>query len=174
MRSLLRKFFVFNDRAMALLMFAPALFTRVVVGCGFYFTGKGKWSHIDHVVDFFTSLHIPHPEIQARVVATLELAGGICIVLGLFTRFFAAGLSTTMLVALMTADHDDIVNAIHYVRDLPVPDNWDKVPTDVTSFAYLAFLLWLVFYGAGKVSLDYLFGRFLRRAVGIIKDDPSH
>jgi hypothetical protein len=34
--------------------------------------------------------------------------------------------------------------------------------TDVTSFTYLLFLLWLVFYGPGPISLDKLVSKWLR------------
>jgi putative oxidoreductase len=38
----------------------------------------------------------------AYVVMALEVVGGICLVLGLFTRFFGAALAIEMLIALIT------------------------------------------------------------------------
>jgi uncharacterized membrane protein YphA (DoxX/SURF4 family) len=71
-------------------------------------------------------------------------------VLGLGTRFFAFLLSCSLLVAVLTADREDFVKK--FPADL----------TDVTSLVYLMFLLWLVLYGAGVVSLDYFIAKRLK------------
>jgi uncharacterized membrane protein YphA (DoxX/SURF4 family) len=132
----------------------PALLTRLVVGYGFYVTGTGKWAHLDKVVGFFQSLGIPHAELQAPMVALLEKFGGPMLIIGLFTRFFAGALGISMVVAIITADRADFLTSLQY---------GDKVPTDVTSFAYLMLLLWLVFVGAGPLSVDGALGWLLRR-----------
>jgi hypothetical protein len=64
-------------------------------------------------------------------------------------------LAGSMVVALWTADWDDIHKAFLYLFNQPgVPDDFSKVPSDVTAFAYLLYLGWLVTWGAGFLSLD--------------------
>ena len=139
-------------RASDALAFLAPLATRVVLGLAFLQTGLGKWRNFDNTIQFFASLGLPAPTANAALVATLELVGGIALILGLGTRFFALGLSSTMVVALLTADRADFLAAWAPASD--------KGPTDIVAFAFLLWLLWLVFYGAGTMSLDRLVSRF--------------
>jgi len=133
------------------LAFLAPLATRIALGLAFFQTGHGKWNNLDKVTQFFASLGIPFPGANATFIALLELTGGLFLVAGLATRLFAFLLSCTMVTAILTSDHQELA---------------DKFPsgfTDVSSFAYLLFLLWLLFYGAGPISLDWLIGRFMNR-----------
>ena len=85
------------------------------------------------------------PTANAAFISTLELVGGICLMLGLGTRLFAALLSCTMVVAILTADWKDFTAAF---------SSSDKGLLDVTPVPFLLFLLWLVAFGAGKISVD--------------------
>jgi len=127
------------------------LATRIVIGLAFFQAGLGKWRHMPNIVQFFDSLGIPFPAFNAYLVASMELVGGLALILGLFTRFFASGLSITMVVALLTADTADFMASWGSAGEMS--------PTDVTAFTFLLFLLWLVAYGAGKLSLDALLRR---------------
>ncbi|MGH7418229.1 MAG: DoxX family protein [Candidatus Rokuibacteriota bacterium] len=140
-------------RAAALLAFLPPLLTRLVMGQAFYQTGSGKLRNFDNTVAFFTDLGIPMPELNAAFVSRLELYGGLLLIVGLATRLLAAGLLSTMVVALMTADRDGFVQALRGTGEAGL--------TDVVPFVYLLFLLWLVIAGPGKLSLDALLERFL-------------
>jgi putative oxidoreductase len=158
----LRFFLIWVDRLASWLSFIPPALARAIVGYGFYLTGKGKLAHLDNLTAFFTELHIPHPELNAVVVANLEYYGGILLMVGFVTRFTAAALSVTMGVALATADKDHLIEAWNPESEI--------VPTDVTSFAYLALLLWLMFYGAGWLSVDGPLGWFMRKKVGATEE----
>jgi putative oxidoreductase len=138
----------------AVLAFLAPLVTRIVVGWAFYLTGSGKWAHFDNTVTFFTELGIPFPQANAAFVATLELVGGICLIVGLFTRLFSTGLLSTMVVALLTADKARFVESWSTASEIS--------PTDISAFVFLLFFLWLALYGPGPVSLDYLLARWLR------------
>jgi len=132
--------------------FLAPLATRIVVGYAFFLTGRGKWQYFENTVTFFTELGIPFPEANAALVATLELVGGIALILGLLSRFFAAGLATTMIVALVTADKE---------RFLSSWSSPDVGPTDISAFVFLLFMSWLALYGPGPVSLDRLLAKWL-------------
>jgi len=136
------------------LAFIAPLVTRIVIGLAFLQAGTGKFRQFENVVGFFHGLGIPFPTFHAGLVASMETVGGIMLILGLFTRFFASGLSITMVVALLTADKANFLASWGSAAEMS--------PTDVTAFVFLLFLLWLVFYGAGKLSLDALLRRFLR------------
>ena len=73
---------------------------------------------------------------------------------GMGTRVFAALLSSTMVVALLTADKESLISK--FPADL----------TDVSPAVLLLFLIWLVLYGPGSISVDLLIGRLLRRRSG--------
>jgi len=138
----------------AALAFLAPLVTRIVVGWAFYLTGSGKWAHFDNTVTFFTELGIPFPEANAALVATLELVGGIALMVGLLTRLFAAGLASTMVVALLTADKQRFLESLNTSSEIS--------PTDISAFVFLLFFAWLALYGPGPVSLDKLLAKWLK------------
>jgi putative oxidoreductase len=141
----------------ALSSLAPLL-TRLVIGWAFHLTGNGKLEHFDRTVEFFTGLNIPMPALNAAFVSRLESWGGLLLMAGLGTRFVALMLSSTMVVALLTADRMAFVGALKGTGDAGL--------TDVSSFVFLLFLLWLIFFGPGLLSLDtLLFWRWRTRTV---------
>lgn len=107
--------------------FLAPLLTRLVMGQAFYLTGHGKLQNFDRTLSFFTDLGIPFPALNAGFVSTIEFVGGMCLVLGLGTRIFSFLLSSSMVVALLTADKQAFI---------------DKFPSDITDvvpFVYLMF-----------------------------------
>jgi len=140
------------------LSFLAPLATRLVIGFAFVHTGLGKWRHFDGTVEFFAGLGIPFAPANAALVATLETAGGVALMVGLLTRLSAVGLSAVMTVALLTADRQAFVSSWSSASE--------HSPTDVASFVFLLFLLWLALLGPGRTSLDHLLERFLFPGVG--------
>lgn len=129
------------------------LLVRVAVGATFASTGLGKLAHLDRTVGFFRELGIPAPELQAPFIGGLELVGGICVALGLLTRFVALPLAGTMLVAIATALWPDL----HTPLDL----------LTLNETLYLMLFCTLASRGPGPLSLDHwLVTRvpFVRRA----------
>jgi putative oxidoreductase len=133
------------------LQFAAPLLTRLLVGITFFYTGHGKLQNLDRTTAFFADLGIPFPGANAVFISSLEFFGGICLIAGLGARLFAALLSSTMVVALLTADKESFLSK--FPADL----------TDVSPVVLLLFLIWLVLFGAGSVSLDRLIGGLFRR-----------
>jgi len=148
-----RKLLTYSDRFLPWLQSFPALITRITLGFGFYLTGQGKLAHIDNIIEFFKSLGVPFAQVQAPFVAHLEYYGGILLIAGLLTRPVSFLLGSTMVVALATADKADFIASWGTTSD--------KVPTEITAFAYLLLLMWLFVTGGGLVSLDALLSKLL-------------
>src|SRR5262249_51771418 len=89
----------------------PPLVARISCGWLFAVTGWGKLHNLPKVVEFFTQLGIPAPQLQAPFVATNEFVCGILIFIGLFTRLACIPLTISMIVAILTAKRAEL-NAI--------------------------------------------------------------
>ena len=160
---------ILKARALALrllgyLDWVPGLLTRLVVGFAFYDSGSGKLKNPENTVSFFTDLGIPFPELNAAFVSRLEYYGGMLLLAGALTRIVALLLSSTMIVALLTADRETFVNAFTRSSEVGL--------SDVAPFVLGVFLSWLVIRGAGAVSVDALVMRVIGRSSGK-KDDPA-
>jgi putative oxidoreductase len=136
---------------------APLL-TRLIIGHAFMQTGIGKWQNFHDTVDFFASLGLPAPAVNAAFIATLEVVGGTALILGLGTNLFAALLSSTMAVALLTADRANFIGALTGTGDTAL--------TDILPIMFLMPLAWLVAFGAGPLSLDWLIKRRFKVLAG--------
>ena len=139
------------------LAFVPPLLTRLVIGQAYYQTGAGKIENFANTASFFGELGIPFPEANAFFVSRLEFWGGLLLVVGLGTRLVAALLSSTMVVALATADRVAFLDALRGTSE----DGFTGPA--LASLVYLMFLLWLVVFGPGWLSLDALLARWLER-----------
>jgi putative oxidoreductase len=139
------------DRALSLsrrLVWLPPLLARVSVGLVFVSTGWGKLHHLDRVIEFFRSLGIPHPELQAPFVGSTELLCGCLLLIGLGTRAVALPLVGTMVVAIGTAIWPELDGTIDLLGR--------------EEFLFIVLLLWLAVSGGGAASLDALLWRALR------------
>lgn len=126
--------------------FLAPLATRVVIGLTYFQTGMGKLEHLDRTTLFFASSGIPFPHGNALLVGVLELVGGPLLMAGLGTRLVSVALGGSMTVALLTADRAAFLAAWQ--------PGGDTGPTDVASFVFLLFLLWLALLGPGTLSVD--------------------
>jgi putative oxidoreductase len=158
---------ILKARALALrllgyLDWVPGVLTRLVVGFAFYDTGSGKLNNPENTVNFFTSLGIPFPAANAAFVSRLEYYGGMLLLVGAMTRIVALMLSSTMIVALLTAERETFVGALTRSTETGL--------SDVAPFVLGVFMSWLVIQGAGLVSVDALINRFLDKSAGNRKD----
>lgn len=127
------------------LSWLPPTLARLALGWVFVQSGWGKLHNLENVIEYFGSLGIPAPQIQAPFVAGVELVGGILILGGLFTRIVSVPLAITMVVALLTAKRGDIASA---------GDLYGSV-----EFLYLLGFGYLAAFGAGLLSLDEILVR---------------
>jgi putative oxidoreductase len=126
---------------------------RMYWGWQFYVTGLGKLQNIPKVVEFFTSLGIPFPLLNAYIVGLSECVGGILLFLGLGSRIVSLFLVTDMTVAFLTGDRDAL--------KMIFADPAKFYQSDTFTF-WLASALILIF-GPGKIALDTLIARWMNR-----------
>ncbi len=118
------------------------LLARLTVAYGFYQPAMQKWSDISSVADWFGTLGIPFPTLNAYLAASTELLGVVLLILGLFTRLISLPLMVVMVVAITT---------VHLSHGFAAGDNGFEIP-----LYYLLFLALFASLGAGKLSLDHL------------------
>ncbi len=79
-----------------------ATLVRVVVGIMFVMHVMGKFHNgADAVAGYMGKNGLQPGAFFAYAAMTLESIGGFCLIIGLFTRFFAAALAIEMLIALI-------------------------------------------------------------------------
>lgn len=126
---------------------SPLLFVlRAWWGWSFAQTGWGKLTHLSGTAEFFASLGLPAPTLNALAAGATECLGGVLLLLGLFARPAALPLAFTMVVAYATADRE-AVQAIF--------SDTDKF-TGASPFLFLLVSLIVLAFGPGKWSLDHL------------------
>jgi uncharacterized membrane protein YphA (DoxX/SURF4 family) len=96
---------------------------------------------------FGDELHFPMPLVMAFLAKGSELAGGIFLLFGLFTRISASVVAFTMFIATVTANLG---------KDFIIDGGF--------TISYFFFALIFLVQGAGKFSLDYLL--FTRKVSG--------
>ena len=121
------------------------LVIRLLFGYELFTSGQGKLGNIERVANFFMTRHIPMPEMTARFVASLELAGGALLILGLASRLISIPLTINMFVAIVTGSRAD----------------WGSIDgfTGDTAFPYLIACATILAFGPGVFSLDWLIRR---------------
>lgn len=138
---------------MRYLQSAFLLSVRLYWGWQFAETGWGKIHHLAKVTHFFTDLGIPLPAFNAIFVSSLELAGGVFLMIGLGSRVWAFLLAGDMAVAYLTAGRADL---------LAIFSDAGKFYGD-TAFTFLMASLIILLFGPGQFALDTLILRRLFR-----------
>jgi putative oxidoreductase len=120
----------------------PPLFFRLILAYGFFGPAMMKWRNINGIADWFGSIGIPFPTLNAYMAATTEISAVILLPLGLATRIISIPLMFTMIVAIVT---------VHLGHGFEAGNNGFEIP-----LYYLLMLFALFVNGAGRISLDYL------------------
>jgi len=122
------------------------LLARLTIAYGLYEPAMKKWADIDSVAQWFESIAIPFPTLNAYMAASTEILGVVLLALGLFTRLISIPLIVVMIVAIAT---------VHFSHGFSAGDNGFEIP-----LYYMLFFALFASLGAGKFSLDYLlFGK---------------
>ena len=125
------------------------LILRAYWGWQFMLTGYGKLTHLERTTNFFASLGLPAPAVNAAMAGATECIGGALLLIGLCSRGAALALSFTMLVAYATAERE----ALSMLFNDP-----DKF-TSAAPFLFLFAALVVLAFGPGAIAID----RFLFR-----------
>ncbi len=124
---------------------APVL--RIACGAIYLGFGQSKFVHHAREARAFGRYGLPEPGIFAYAIGTVEVAGGLLLVLGLLTRLAAPGLAGNMVGAIATGGRVD--------------GGWVNLGL---APALLVLMLVLTWTGAGRWSLDERLRRRFGRA----------
>lgn len=117
---------------------------RLFWGWQFFKSGLDKLGDIDSIADYFATLGIPFPGINAYLAAGTEMIGGALLFIGLGTRLAALPLIFTMGVALLTAHREATLmlldDPIKFIAQGP--------------FTFMMACLTLLIFGPGPISVD--------------------
>jgi putative oxidoreductase len=156
------KIYCLFTRAADFLQCPFLLAIRLYWGWQFFQTGWGKLHSIPHVTEFFTSLNIPLPGVNAWIVAIMECFGGLLLMVGLGSRLVAFALAFDMVIAYVTADSEALKSIF---------SDSDKF-VQAAPFPFLMMTLIVLAFGPGKISLDWLLCRLIRKKCSKKSDAP--
>jgi putative oxidoreductase len=123
------------------------LIPRLIVGLVFLSEGIQKFLLPEIVgVGRFTKIGFENAEFLAYFVATFEIVCGILILMGSFTRLASLPLLIIMGTAIYTTKIPKLLN----------DGFWTMAHDSRTDFAMTLLLIFLIIYGAGKLSVDKL------------------
>jgi putative oxidoreductase len=139
----------------------PMTAVRVLIGIFFCISGgtkllvPAKFTSMEHTL---AQSHIPFPHANALFVSLVEFVCGGGLALGLFTPLCALMLVGAMIVAIAT----NRIQSIQASGVLAWLDDFLYLP----EVLYVMILIWLIFSGPGRFSLD---GLIVRRRSSIRK-----
>ncbi|MBS1740488.1 HvfX family Cu-binding RiPP maturation protein [Elizabethkingia miricola] len=125
------------------------LFIRLILAYGFFNPAMMKIKDVNSIADWFGSMNIPFPHLNAYLSTGTEVLGVILLTLGLFSRIISIPLIITMIVAIIT---------VHWSNGFEAGNNGFEIP-----LYYMIMLFALIAFGSGKFSVDYLLGKRSRK-----------
>jgi putative oxidoreductase len=143
----------------------PITAVRVLIGIFFCISGGTKLlvpAQFALMEQTLAQSHIPITHANALFVSLIEFAAGIGLALGLFTPVCALVLAVDMIVAIMT-------NRIQSIQASGVLA-WLDAFLYLPEVLYVMILVWLIFSGPGRYSIDGLIAK--RTDVADVKRGP--
>lgn len=111
-----------------------------------FLTGKGKLLNIGKVSEYFTSLGIPLPTMNAYFIGSLETFGSLLLIVGYASRPLSLLIALSMTVAYLTGDFEAVSSVFSD------PDKFVKADP----FPFLLTALIIYVFGPGLFSLEGL------------------
>ncbi len=131
----------------------PATAARVLIGIFFCISGGTKLfvqGRFDVFEKTMVQIQVPFPHATAVFVAMVEFGCGAGLAIGALTPLCAAMLTVDMIVAIATTS----IHSIQARGGLQWLDDFLYLP----EVLYVLILVWLIFSGAGRYSVDGLLG----------------
>lgn len=124
-----------------------SILPRLIVGLVFLSEGIQKFLFPELVgAGRFEKIGFTDPEFLAALVATFEIICGVLMLIGFSVRVAAIPLLIIMITAITTTK----------IPILPEKGFWQMAHDSRTDFAMTMLIIFLLIYGAGKLSIDYL------------------
>jgi putative oxidoreductase len=120
------------------------LLLRVYFFWQLFHIGLGKLTNLGKVSDYFASLNVPLPMVNAAIVGFFETFGSLLLFVGLASRLTAIPIIVIMIIAYLAGDFEAVSNLFSD------PDKFVKADP----FPFLFTALVILVFGPGKVSLD--------------------
>jgi len=126
---------------------------RIIVGLVFLSEGIQKFLIPELVgAGRFEKIGFANPEFLAEFVASFEIVCGVLMLIGFSVRVAAIPLLTIMITALITTK----------IPILTEDGFWQMAHASRTDFAMTFLNVFILIYGAGKMSVDYLIHKRLK------------
>lgn len=149
-------------RVMATHAPAAVILVRLLVGFVFLTEGIQKFLYPDALgVGRFVKIGIPAAEVMAPFVGACEVVGGGLLILGLLTRLAALVLFINISVAILSTKIPILLGHGFWLFSLPALGRYGFLSMcheARTDFSMWLGALFLLIVGAGRASLDALFG----------------
>lgn len=124
-----------------------SLIPRLVVGLVFLSEGIQKFLFPELLgAGRFEKIGFSNPEFLAAFVATFEIVCGLLVLAGLMVRVTAIPLLIIMITAIISTK----------IPILAAKGFWSMAHEGRTDFAMTMLIIYLIIFGAGKWSVDYL------------------
>ena len=120
------------------------LLVRLYWGWQFAVVGWGKLTNLARVTEYFASLGLPAPGVQAALVGATEFAGGILLALGFAGRWAALVLACDMIGAYLIAERQALSQIFSDPGKFAAAD----------PFAFLMASLIVALFGPGRYAID--------------------
>lgn len=136
--------------------YSAIILIRIFAGLVFLGEGILKFLYPSMGVKRFTLLGFPFPEAHANFIGVIEIVGGICLLLGLLTNFWAIVFAIEMIVAFLSTK----ISLYQGTSPLPAPPVppvagfWAVVHESRVDYSQFLAMIFLLLVGPGKLSLD--------------------
>ena len=128
----------------------PILLARISIGVFFAISGGNKLfvaSRTRQMYETLAGAGIPNPRFMTYFVSSIEFIGGCLLIIGLLSSLCCAALLVQMIVAIATVRLASITAGLSFLNWL---DDFLYLPETM----YVIILIWLIWAGPGRFSLD--------------------